>query len=61
MIRRGNENTVGGKIVKLQEKRCHDPLDFTSLVKIATFFANGVEFVEEKDAGFGSHIIEEPP
>ena len=54
----GDENAVGRKIVKLQKKGGHDPLDFAGFVKIAAFLSDRVEFIEEEDTRFGAHEVE---
>ena len=61
MISGSSEDAVGRKIVKLQKKGRDNTLYFASFVKITSFLSDCIEFIEEEDARFSTHEIEEPP
>lgn len=59
VISRANQNCVGGQVVDLHQQRTHNSLDFTGLVLVATLFPDGIELVEEENAGGGARKIED--
>lgn len=51
VVGRRDDDDVAGEPVDLQQERTHDPLDFASLVCVASLLGNSIELVEEQDAG----------
>jgi hypothetical protein len=50
VIRGGDNDDVGRKLVHLQEKRADHALDLASLVNVTPFLAHGVKLVKEQNA-----------
>ncbi len=59
MVRRRHDDDVAWQLIQLHQKEGHHALDFTSFMRIATLFANGIELIEEKHAWLCPHIIEQ--
>ena len=60
MIRRGSYQDIARQLIQLHKQERNDAFDFAGLVDVATLFADGIELVEEQDAGRCADIFEEP-
>ncbi len=55
----GSENDdIAWQLVKLHQEKRDDALDFAGLMCIATFFSDGVEFIEKEHTGARANIVE---
>jgi hypothetical protein len=50
---------MGGQLIDLKQEGTHHPFDFTSLVLIAAFFSNHIEFIEEKQTALAASLGKE--
>lgn len=59
MVRRCDYRYIARQLIELHEQERHYALDFARFVSVATFLADGVEFVKEENARLSPHIIEQ--
>ena len=58
VIAGGDDDDVARQLIELHQQEGHHTLDFAGLVRVTAFFADGVEFVEEEDAGLRPDVVE---
>jgi hypothetical protein len=59
MVGRGDDDDVARHLVELHQQKRNNPLDLARLMSVAAFFPDGIEFIEEQDAGLRSNVVEQ--
>lgn len=59
MIRGRHHNYIAWQLIKLHQQERDDTLDLARFMRISALLADCIEFVEKKNTGSRSHVVEQ--
>jgi len=59
VVARSDDDDIAWQLVQLHKQERNDSLDLPRFMSVAPLLADGVELIEEQDAGLRSNVIEQ--